>query len=244
MSPAAEVGHLLHLYWVQERRTLQFMIVNSFLVPGTIAYLGWMLVPDDPVALRHWMAGSIAFGLGMGGLAQVGFGILNDRFLGRLDLIRTSPISKRGYYAAQITLAVGVALLLISVSLLLLALLGVARLTPAGVTSALLTAVCAGTSIGGLGAVIAFRARDFDLGNTLVAISALGLAAGSPVFYDIDALPRLLHPLAWASPFTHIAPLLRATLAGAEVPIAPLAATLLLAVVLNAASYRYSRWST
>ncbi len=243
MSGISEVSNLLRLYLVQERRTFQFLLVNTFIITAAIDYLGWMIVPGDLEDLRFWMAGSITFGLGMGGLAQVGFGILNDRFLGRLDLIRTSPVSKRAYYAAHVSVAVAEALALVLLALLLLWALGVAELTPAGLATALLAAVCAGTAIGGLGAAIAFRAMDFDAGNTIVAISALGLAAASPVFYDIAALPGPLHPLAWCSPFTHVAPLLRASLAGAAVPLAPLLATLALAAVLNAASYRLARWT-
>ena len=243
MTPLVEAAHLLRLYWVQERRNFQFLLVNSFIVPATIAYLGWMLVPDHPDALRWWMAGSVTFGLGMGGLAQVGFGILNDRFLGRLDLLRSAPVSKRGYYAAQISVAVGESLALVVLALGLFALLGVAVPTWAGITTALVSAVCAGAAIGGLGAAIAFRARDFDAGNTLVAIAALGLAAASPVFYEISALPAVLQPIAWCSPFTHVAALLRAALAGAAIPLGSLAALLLLAAGIHVASYRLARWS-
>ena len=243
MRLPVEIAHVLHLYSVQERRNFQFLIVNSFIVPATVAYLGWMIVPGALDDLRWWMAGSITFGLGMGGLAQVGFGILNDRFLGRLDLIRSSPVSKAAYYGAQISVAVGEALALGVLALLLLWALGVAILTPVGVLVAVLAALCAGTAIGGLGAAIAFRARDFDVGNTIIAICALGLAAVSPVFYDIAVLPSLLQPLAWCSPFTHIATLLRAALAGNPIPTEALIVTLVLSAALNIISYRLARWS-
>ena len=91
-------------------------------------------------------------------------------------------------------------------------------------------------------AALAFAARDFDGGNTAVAISAIGLAVASPVFYELDALPPLLQPLAWLSPFTHVAPLLRAVLAGSSVPAGSFAATLALGLALNVLSYRMARW--
>lgn len=243
MSGLAEVLRVLHLYWTNERRLYQFLLVNAFLVPAAIAYLGWRLVPDDPERLRWWLAGSVAFGLGMGGFAQVGFAILNDRFLGRLDLIRSSPVSKRAYLVAQLAVGVLEALALIVLALLAFAALGVAELTPAGCAAAIATALFGGIAIGGLATLIAFRARDFDGGNTRIAITALGLAGASPVFYDIHALPWVLHPVAWLSPFTHIAPLLRAVLAGQPPPLVPLIGTAALAIALNAAAHRFARWS-
>jgi ABC-type polysaccharide/polyol phosphate export permease len=243
VTAVGEVLRVLHLYWTHERRLYQFLLVNALAVPATIAYLGWRLIPDDPERLRWWLAGSVAFGLGMGGFAQVGFAILNDRFLGRLDLVRSAPVSKRAYLCAQVAVGVLESLALVWIALLGFAALGVAELTVAGLAAALATGLLAGAAMGGLATAIAFRAPGFDEGNTAVAMTALGLAAASPVFYDIDALPRLLHPVAWLSPFTHVAPLLRAVLAGQPPPPVPLVATGVLAVALVVAGYRLARWS-
>jgi ABC-2 type transport system permease protein len=218
------------------------MLFNSFVMPAFVAYMGFMLAGDSLERRRWWMAGAITLGLGMGGLAQVGFAILTDRFLGRLDLLRSSPVSKAAYYAAQVGLGVAQGVVLVLGALALLAALGMAAPGVWGVLAALLAAVLAGSAIGGLGAAMAFAARDFDGGNTAVAIAAIGLAVASPVFYEIEALPSLLRPLAWLSPFTHIAPLLRAVIAGAPLPGASLAATVGLALVLNVLSYRLARW--
>lgn len=242
MSPARQSLAVLHLLWVHERGQFQFALFNTFVMPATLAYLGAMLLGDSPAKLRWWLAGSVTFGLGMGGLAQVGFAILNDRFLGRLDLLRASPVSKSAYYVAQIAVAVLQAVALVVVSLIAFRLLGLARADAASLAVGALVAVCAASAIGGLGAAMAFRARDFDRGNTVVAIAALGLAAASPVFYELSDLPALLRPVAMLSPFTHIAPLLRALFDGDPVPPTALAVTLVLAVVINAASYCLARW--
>jgi len=237
-----ETRALLRLFWAQERSAFQFLLFNAFAMPAFVAYLGFMLAGGSLEAKRWWMAGSITLGLGMGGLAQVGFAVLTDRFLGRLDLLRSSPVSKFAYYAAHVSLAVVESLVLVLTALALLTALGIAAPGPAGIAAGVVAAICAGSAIGGLGAALAFSARDFDAGNTAVAISAIGLAVASPVFYEITALPWALRPVAWLSPFTHIAPLLRAAIAGAPIPGAALAATLALALVLNALSYRLARW--
>jgi ABC-2 type transport system permease protein len=234
---------MLRLYWAQERGQFQFALFNSFVMPGTLAYLGLMLLPEDLDLLRWWMAGSVAFGLGMGGLGQVGFAVLNDRFLGRLDLLRTFPVARGAYYGAQIAVAVLQAVALVVVSLVALRLLEIAPLDLFTVAAGVAVAVCASVAIGGLAAALALRARDFDAGNTAVAVAALGLAAISPVFYALSDLPRWLQPLAVLSPFTHIAPLLRALLAGRPLPTGSLLATLALALLLNVVAYRLIRWS-
>jgi ABC-type polysaccharide/polyol phosphate export permease len=233
---------LVRLYWAQERSAIQFMLFNSFVMPGFVAYMGLMLAGDSLDDRRWWMAGSITIGLGMGGLAQVGFAVLTDRFLGRLDLIRSAPVPKLAYYAAQVSLTVVQNVALVLGALAALWALGLATPGASGVAVALVAGVVAGSAIGGLGAALAFAARDFDGGNTAVAIAAIGLAVASPVFYELEALPRLLQPLAWLSPFTHVAPLLRAVLAGAPIPATSFAATLVLALGLNVLSYRLARW--
>jgi ABC-type polysaccharide/polyol phosphate export permease len=242
VSTLAETAALLRLYWAQERSMIGFLFFNAFAMPAFVAYMGFMLAGGSLAEQRWWMAGSVTLGLGMGGLAQVGFAVVNDRFLGRLDLLRCSPVSKRAYYAAQISLAVLESLVLVLVALALLALLGIAQPGPGGVLAGVIAALCAGSAIGGLGAVLGFGAPSFESGNTAVAIAAIGLAVASPVFYEPAALPWLARPIAWLSPFTHIAPLLRAAIAGAPIPLAPLAATLALALALNVASYRLARW--
>jgi len=242
VSLLRETGAVLRLYWACERSNIQFLAFNAFLMPATVAYMGMMIAGAEVAEQRFWMAGAVTLGLGMGGLAQVGFAVLNDRFLGRLDLVRSSPVSKAAYYAAQVSLAVLESVMLVVVALGLLRALGIAHPGAGGVAAGLLAAVCAGSAIGGLGAVMAFRAPDFDAGNTVVGIAAIGLAVASPVFYDIDALPAVLHPVAWLSPFTHVAPLLRAVLAGEALPAGPLAATVAVAAAYNALSYRFARW--
>jgi ABC-type polysaccharide/polyol phosphate export permease len=242
VSAAGETVAVLRLLWAQERSAFQFLLFNAFAMPVFVAYLGLMLAGGSLDQQRWWMAGSITLGLGMGGLAQVGFAVLTDRFLGRLALLRSSPISKQAYYTAHVSLAVAESLVLVLVALALLTALGIAEPGPAGVAAGALAAVCAGSAIGGLGAALAFGARDFDSGNTAVAICALGFAVASPVFYEISALPWALRPVAWLSPFTHIAPLLRAVIAGAPIPGGALAATLGIALLLNAVSYRWARW--
>ncbi len=225
-----------------ERGNFQFQLFNAFVYPATIAYMGWMMVGESPELLRTWMAGSVCMGLGMSGFAQAGFGVVTDRFTGRMGLLRCMPISRGAYLAAQVGAVVAVSLALVCSALLLFAALGVAKLSAASFTGGVLGAVGAGASVGALGALLGFWARDFDSGNTTVAMAALGMALVSPVFYDVGELPLLLQPVAWLSPFTGIAAVLRSAVDGSALPLGALAWTLASAFLWAGLSYRRIEW--
>ena len=91
MSFFAQTLAMVRLLLTQERGNFQFQLFNAFLYPATLAYMGWMIVGDDRAFLRTWMAGSVCMGLGMSGFTQVGFGVITDRFNGRMDLSTVTP---------------------------------------------------------------------------------------------------------------------------------------------------------
>ena len=102
--------------------------------------------------------------------------------------------------------------------------------------------MCAGSSVGSLGAIIGLRATDYDQGNMLVAVTAVGFALVSPVFYALDRLPRPLQFVAMLSPLTHATTLLRTMVDGDPVSLGTLMLIGILAFVYNIASYRMLRW--
>ncbi len=242
MSLLRQTGAVIQLLLAHERGNFQFQLFNAFVYPATIAYMGWMIVGDDEALLRTWMAGAICMGLGMGGFAQVGFGVITDRFRGRMDLLRCQPISKGAYLAGQIAVVMVISLALVGFAVGLFTLLGLARASGPTFAAAVAGGATAGASIGALGALLAFRARDFDSGNTTIAMAALGFALVSPVFYEVSALPALLQPVAWLSPFTGVAEILRTALAAGAFPLAALVWTLACAVLWGALSYRLIEW--
>jgi ABC-type multidrug transport system permease subunit len=241
VSAGIQTLHVFRLYWAQERGNLAFLL-EALLMPAMLVYLGMMIVADDPEGRRFWMAGSLTFSLGLEGLGQVGHGILDDRFRGRLRLIRTSPITKRAYLGGQLSVAVLQSILIVIAGLTAFSLLGVAEPTGSGIAWAILAGACAGGAIGTLAAVIALGVRSVETGTTAIGIASIALSVASPVFYSLDAVPALLRPLAWLSPFTHVAPLVRAVLAGAPVPLASLAAIVALTVLFAAVGSRWVRW--
>jgi ABC-type polysaccharide/polyol phosphate export permease len=242
MRPLRQTVGLLRLYWAEERGSSQLLLFNAFAVPLTFGYMGTRIAAGSPETLRYWMAGSITLALGMSVLSQVGFAILNDRHRGRLDLLKSSPVTKASYCAAQLLLASAVAAGIVILSLALLHSIDVAAVAASSLASAVLCGMASGCAIGALAALLASRARSLDSGNAIVSIASIALVLSSPVFYDLDALPVVFQPVALLSPFTHVAELLRAVIAGDPLPVGPIAAILALSVVYGVLGYRGFRW--
>jgi len=233
---------VLRLYWREERAQRHMGLLNAIAMPAALAYLGVMVFPEQPELLRSWLAGCVAFGLGMGGLVQVGAAMLSDRFLGRLALLRTAPVSKASYYGAHLAMASLQAIVLLVAAMVAVQRLGLTAVGAREVAAGAIVALCAASAIGGLAAVLALSVADFDQGNVVITIAAVGLALASPVFYQLSDLPLLLQPVALLSPFTHVAPLVRALVDGRPLPPGALAGTVALAVAVNAVSYRLVPW--
>ena len=82
----------------------------------------------------------------------------------------------------------------------------------------------------------------FPRGGNAIAIAGFGLSFISPVYWDASGLPLPVQALTWLSPFTHVAELVRAVIAGGALPLGAVAGTVALGVVFNVVSYRLVRW--
>ena len=212
--------------------------------PAFVAYLGLMLAGGSLEEPRWWMAGSITLGLGMGGLAQVGFAVLTDRFLGRLDLLRCSPVSKRAYYTAHVSLAVVESLVLVLVALAPAhgARARGARAAAGVAAGAARRALVAGSAIGGLGAALAFGARDFDGATRRSRSPRSASRSRAPSSTRSTALPRALQPAGLALALhPHRAAAARGDRGSAD-PGGVARRHARPRAGLNAVSYRLARW--
>jgi ABC-type polysaccharide/polyol phosphate export permease len=202
----------------RERRHLAVIAANSLLMPACICYSAFMLAPEQAGVRRTWVLGALVLGLGTAALSQVYMGIAQDRLRGTLTLLRAMGTSRPAYIVSYLiygsALAIGVAIALTGV-------LFVGGLVPADARVGLrilAVAAVAGFSLAGLGAAIGAHAENFGTGDLIAGASSFGLTLVSPVFYSSDGLWAPVRALSWASPYTHIARLLQATLAGAALP--------------------------
>jgi ABC-2 type transport system permease protein len=238
----ADTAAMLRLFTARERGRLGFLLLDSLLLPAAICHLGVRVAGRAGPGRTWFLTGGIAMGLGTGAIYLVGAAVLDDRFRGRLQLLRVQPTIKLAYHLANVALAVVSAAALLFVAIAALAFLHAIDVTPGVVGMGMLLALLAGGSLGGLGGAVASRAHDYDLGYTTLSAVALGLACASPVFYPQDALPGPLRVLAQLSPMTHAASVLRSLTAAHPVPLDALAALTVLAVAINLGAYRLLRW--
>ena len=241
LLPAHEACQLIVLFARNERGRLSFLLFNSIALPATFVYL-FLLVGDETSAWRDFtVAGGLTLSLA-GSVAQTGEAMLTDRFDGRTALLFTTPISKAGYYLARVGVGTieGTATLLIGLSLCFAA--GLADPSAEDLPQILLASLAGAVGLCSLGGALAQCARSRDVGAVLVTLAPVSLGALSPVLYPPSALPPLIEPVSWLSPFTHIAAQLRAAVAGSSMPWQHFAASLILGGLFSLVGYRELRW--
>jgi ABC-type polysaccharide/polyol phosphate export permease len=244
MTPAAQVRRLLGLYWAVERGQATYVAFNALLMPAMLAYFGVRLLGPSHPGLTDWIAASTTFAICMHCFAQMGFNLLHDRFLGRLELIRSCGVNRGPYCVAQVVLAIADVALVSTAGLGIFSIMGLARPNARSWLSLPILWVTAGSCVGGLGATISFRCRSFESGNVWIFLASLCLALVSPVFYSVELIPGALRWVMYLSPVTHVAPLMRAVFSGESLPHRALAGALVLGVLFYLLAFRSVRWRT
>jgi ABC-type polysaccharide/polyol phosphate export permease len=242
MAGVSSTLQLLRLYWWQDRIGTLFMAFHAVLLPLLVFYFAFRIAPGRGPAFMRLLAGGMAAGAGIGVVSSVGYGMLADVQLGRLALLRASGVAKATYFSAHLIGALVLSMLSSAFSLALLCGLGVISTDAVQLGAAILAALATGAASCGLGAFVAVTAADLATGRDRLSLASAGLAFLSPVFYQASDLPALLRVLVWGSPFTHAAVLNRAVLSGAALPVANLAAIILLGAALNVTAFRGLRW--
>lgn len=216
-------------------------LLRALIFPLMGFYLAARLVPSPSDRILV-IAGFLTLGLSMGGIFLVGFSVLEDRFLGRLELLRSTPARAQSYHLSYVLLAVLQNLLFILVALVTLHLLGSLELDSAMLMGGVFSAVAAGAAVGGLAILVGTGVPEFQLGNAILALTGLALPLSSPILYEAASLPSPLWYLIQLSPFTHIGEMLRALISDGRVAASSWLTTSLLALACYAATARLARW--
>jgi len=217
VSEMMDTGSLLRIFLKDEYAQFHYLFFNAFILPVTVAYFAVCVSTNMEERLRV-VAGGITTGLGMSAILQVGFSVLQDRFRGRLIVLRTLPVRMSSYYIAHILIGVFASIWLIAVALTLSVVLNLrSHVDARAVFWAILVAVTLGVSMGSCGAVLSLVAPSFESGSAFLSVAAVSLASVSPVFYSARRLPRILFYLVQPSPYTHAAPLIRAIMNGSRI---------------------------
>ena len=216
-------------------------LLRAFIFPVAGFYLGARLLssPSDRVLV---VAGFLTLGLSMGGTFLVGFSVLEDRFLGRLELLRSTPLRANSYHVSYVLLAVLQNMLFVLIALLTLHVLGLSKLGATMLFAGVLSAIAAGAAVGGLAILVGTWVPHLQEGNAILSLVALALPLSSPILYEESSLPRPLWYLIQLSPFTHIAEMFRSLISEGRVSPSSWLATGVVAMAYYVATARYAKW--
>ena len=169
-----------------------------------LGVLFWLrvMVPDDPDINQRMLAGAVVFGVSLSTANMLAQLILQDRFLGRMKLLITMPMSKASYAVGVLAFA---AIQSVPVVVVLLAFSFVVNVDLA-LTWAffpLLTAALLG--IAGIALMIASFAPSVEVGGIMSNLFGVVLVLVSPVFFTMDQAPLVLQLVGWVSPMRYAA---------------------------------------
>ena len=186
-------------------------LVRPLVIPLGLYFWLRVLVPDDPELVKRVMVGSIVFGVSISTANMLGQQIIMDRFMGRLKLIITMPVSKGAYVTGLLAFA---AIQTIPVIFLIL---GFAWAS--GVDIHLTWAffpfiVPILISMAGITLIIASYAPSQEVGSIAANLTSIGIVVVSPVFFTMDQAPLVLRWIGWVSPMRYAADGIMKSLSG------------------------------
>jgi len=177
-------------------------VIRPLVFPLGIFYWLTIIAPDEPEVVRRVLAGAIIFGFSLSATNMLSQQIIQDRFLGRLKLIITMPVSKVAYgmgvmVFATIMSAPAVVLILAFAPLLSIEFDLTWTFFPF-IVAVLFT-------MGGLTFLIASYAPSMEVGSIMSNLFGVGLVVMSPVFFSMDEAPSAIQWLGWVSPMRYAA---------------------------------------
>lgn len=169
-----------------------------------LGVLFWLrvMVPGDPDVNARILAGAVVFGVSLSTANLLAQLILQDRFLGRMKLLITMPMSKASYAVGVLAFA---ALQASPVVVVLLAFSPVVDVDLKLTWAFFPLIVVAMLGVSGIALMIASFAPSAEVGGIMSNLFGVVLVMVSPVFFTMDQAPLALRLLGWVSPMRYAA---------------------------------------
>ena len=202
------VKFLRDVWCVLEMKTLFLLrgwywyAIRPLVFPLGVLFWLRVMIPDDPDVNRRILSGAVVFGISLSTANLLAQLILQDRFLGRLKLLITMPMSKGSYAVGVIVFAAIQATPSVVVLLAFSPVVGV-NLELTWAFFPLIAATLLG--IAGIGLMIASYAPSMEVGGIMSNLFGVVLVIVSPVFFTMEQAPLILQWLGWASPMRYAA---------------------------------------
>lgn len=177
-------------------------IIRPLVFPLGVLFWLRIIVPDDPEVNRRILAGAIVFGVSLSTANMLSQQIVQDRFVGRLKLLITMPMSKASYAAGVMAFSAIQATPFVVVLLSFSSIVGV-ELVLTWAFFPLLVSTLFGIS--GIALLIASYAPSVEVGGIMSNLFGVVLVMISPVFFTMDQAPLILQIIGWVSPMRYAA---------------------------------------
>ena len=205
VSPGAakfvrDVASVLEMKLLFLLRGWYWYLVRPLVFPLGVLFWLRVMVPDDPEVNLRVMAGAVVFGVSLSTANMLSQQIVQDRFLGRIKLLVTMPMSKSAYALGVLIFSAVQATPVIIILLSTSSLVGVNL----DLTWAVLPLVIATLlSISGIALLIGSHAPTVEIGGIMSNIFGVILVMVSPVFFTMDQAPTAIKWLGWVSPMRY-----------------------------------------
>lgn len=179
-----------------------WFVARPFVFPVGVLFWLSVMLPSDPEVNTRILAGSIVFGVSLSTANMLSTQILQDRFLGRLKLLITMPMSKGSYGIGVLAFS---AVQTIPIIVVLLAFASIVDVDLDLTWTFFPLILAALLSISGIAILIGSYAPSLEAGGIMSNLFGIVLVMVSPVFFTMDQAPTALKIVGWVSPMRYAA---------------------------------------
>ncbi len=197
-----DAGSVLEMKLIFLLRGWYWYLIRPLVFPLGVLFWLRVMVPDDPEVNQRVMAGAIVFGVSLSTANMMAQQIIQDRFLGRLKLLITMPVSKAAYAFGVLAFSALQATPIVVVLLAFSSVVGV-DLSLTWEFFPLILATLLGIS--GIALLIGSYAPSVEIGGIMSNLFGVVLVMVSPVFFTMDQAPLVLKIVGWVSPMRYAA---------------------------------------
>jgi ABC-type multidrug transport system permease subunit len=213
--------------------------IRPLVFPLGVLFWLQVMVPDDPEGSQRILAGSVVFGVSLSTANLLTQLILQDRFLGRIKLLITMPMSKASYAIGVLAFA---AVQASPVVVVLLAFAPLANVDLELTWTFFPLIIVALLGVSGVALIIASYAPSPEVGGIMSNLFGVILVMVSPVFFTMDQAPAALKALGWVSPMRYAADGINKSISGRTDVWLELLILAAFAVVTMALGFQHLRW--
>lgn len=197
-----DVGSVLEMKVLYLVRGWYWFAIRPIVFPLGVLFWLRVMLPDDPVVNLRILSGALVFGVSLSTANLFTQLVLQDRFLGRVKLLVTMPMSKASYAVGVLVFAAIQSSPVVVVLLVFSFVVGV----DVKLTSAFFPLIVAALlSVAGIALMIASYAPSVEAGGIMSNLFGVVLVMVSPVFFTMDQAPFVLQVIGWVSPMRYAA---------------------------------------